>query len=270
MARMRRLGFWLALTVLVAGCASAGSNAPGASVSPVATSSAHVPARITAAILANPPLLFRPFLTPASLGQTTDLSDLMLVGLTNADNHDQRQPVFAEAVPTLDNGLWTVNDDGAMTVTWHIRPGSQWHDGEPMTSADMVFTFLLDRDPAFPELRATAAGLVDHVDAPDPSTVTVTWKSSYIYANRMFTTGADGFATPLPSHLLEQPYRDSKDTFRQLSYWSADYVGNGPFKVKEFVPDNHVTVSANDHYILGRPKIDEIEVRFIPDANTLT
>jgi peptide/nickel transport system substrate-binding protein len=86
----------------------------------------------------------------------------------------------------------------------------------------------------------------------------------------MFTTGADGFATPIPKHLLETPYRDAKETFRQLPYWSAEYVGNGPYRVREFVADEHVVLEANDRFVLGRPKIDQIDVRFIPDPNTMT
>src|SRR5439155_3303188 len=43
----------------------------------------------------------------------------------------------------------------------------------------------------------------------------------------------------------------------------------GPFKLHEVVEGSYLVLVANDRYVLGRPKLDEIEMRFIPDANTL-
>src|SRR5581483_1527254 len=51
--------------------------------------------------------------------------------------------------------------------------------------------------------------------------------------------------------------------------WTTEYVGTGPFKVQDWVPDSYAIFHAYDDYVLGRPKIDEIEVKFIPDNNTL-
>jgi len=49
----------------------------------------------------------------------------------------------------------------------------------------------------------------------------------------------------------------------------ADYVGLGPFVLSEYVSGSHLLARANPTYALGRPKIDEVEVRFIPDPNTI-
>src|SRR6185295_3378032 len=75
---------------------------------------------------------------------------------------------------------------------------------------------------------------------------------------------------PLPKHLLDQPFQDEKAKFTDLPFWTTDFVGTGPFKVKEYVRDSYVLLEAFDSYILGRPKIDLLEVRFIPDGNTLS
>src|SRR5439155_24788116 len=45
--------------------------------------------------------------------------------------------------------------------------------------------------------------------------------------------------------------------------------GAGPLKLRELVRSSHVVLQANDQYVLGRPKVDEVEVRFITDDNTL-
>jgi peptide/nickel transport system substrate-binding protein len=46
-------------------------------------------------------------------------------------------------------------------------------------------------------------------------------------------------------------------------------VGTGPFRVQEFVRGTHILLRAYDHYVLGRPKLDEVEIRFIPDQNAI-
>jgi ABC-type transport system substrate-binding protein len=55
-----------------------------------------------------------------------------------------------------------------------------------------------------------------------------------------------------------------------LTYWLYDYVGTGPFRVRSWDQSNLAVLEANPDYVLGRPKIDEIEVRFILDGNALT
>src|SRR5207253_5782163 len=57
--------------------------------------------------------------------------------------------------------------------------------------------------------------------------------------------------------------------FLSLPYWREEYVGVGPFRLREWVPGSHLTLTANEQYVLGRPKLDEIEVRFITDFNTV-
>jgi ABC-type transport system substrate-binding protein len=99
----------------------------------------------------------------------------------------------------------------------------------------------------------------------------VKWKSPYIKADALFGGGGGGGggSIPLPKHLLERAYTDNKAGFLQLPYWASEYVGTGPYKLRAWEPGSHVILAANPGFALGRPKIDEIEVRFIPDLNTL-
>src|SRR4051794_10399708 len=73
----------------------------------------------------------------------------------------------------------------------------------------------------------------------------------------------------MPKHLLDAAYNDNKADFFNVPYWSTDFVGAGPYKIRDWVPDSRLVVTAFDGYALGRPKVDEVEVRFIPDPNTL-
>src|SRR5439155_26387813 len=92
------------------------------------------------------------------------------------------------------------------------------------------------------------------------------WKRPYLNADSMFTPQ---FAIPLPRHLLQDAYQTNKAGFTDLSYWSDDFVGLGPFKLQSWVRGSHLVVTANDRYVMGRPKLDELEVKFIVDPTTL-
>src|SRR5437868_1299253 len=93
--------------------------------------------------------------------------------------------------------------------------------------------------------------LVDRMNSTQ-ITVPVVWTAPYIDADTMFT-GA--FASPLPKHLLEEAYLRDKQGFLALPYWSQEFVGTGPFKLRQFNPGTSVALEANADYALGRPKI---------------
>jgi peptide/nickel transport system substrate-binding protein len=169
-------------------------------------------------------------------------------------------PRLAEAVPSVENGLWKIFPDGRMETTWKIRSNALWHDGTPVTSADVLFTSILDQDRELPIVRRPEFSLVERIEAPDPATVVVTWKQPYIEAHMLFDV-------PLvPKHALEPVYLESKEAFvNNHAAWNEGYIGAGPFRVKSWVRDSHVDLQAFDGFVLGRPKIDEITVKFLAD-----
>lgn len=73
----------------------------------------------------------------------------------------------------------------------------------------------------------------------------------------------------MPRHLLEKAFQENKASFLGLPYWSHEFVGAGPYRMREWVADSHVVVQRYDDYVLGRPSIHEIEIKFIPDPNTM-
>jgi peptide/nickel transport system substrate-binding protein len=108
--------------------------------------------------------------------------------------------------------------------------------------------------------------MIERIETPDLQTVTVSWKRTFIEADTMFSYAV---ALPMPKHLLERPYQEDKANFLGIPYWNQEFIGAGPFRIRDWVLDSHVVLAANPDYALGRPKIDEIEVRFIPDPTTL-
>jgi peptide/nickel transport system substrate-binding protein len=261
---MRYVVFGIATVLLVAACTPAPQAATGAKQSQAGVASSAEPRRITAAIRDHPPSFARTGHLYRGLDALTELTN---AGLTHLQADGTRMPQLAEAVPTLDNGLWKLFPDGQMETTWKIKPNAHWQDGEPFTTDDLVFTTTVEQDKSLEIAPFATYGLIDQITAVDPSTVVITWNRPYIEADWMFSYLGAGL--PMPKHLLESAYDENKAMFQNLPYWSTDFVGLGPYKVQEWEPDTRVVLTAFDDYILGRPRIDEIEVKFIPDNNTL-
>jgi peptide/nickel transport system substrate-binding protein len=198
------------------------------------------------------------------------LVGLATTGLGIVDHTGAIQPRLAIQVPTIENGLWKLAPDGAMEVTWNIRAEAQWHDGAPFTADDLRFTLQIGQDPEFgPSLGdALHAQIVDLL-APDSRTLVTTWRKPYIYANLAFSFFGDSPLLPMPRHLLERPFQEDRASFLSSPYWTSGFVGTGPYRLREWVTDSHAVFEANDRFVSGRPHIDEIEVRFVPDSNAL-
>ncbi len=255
--------------VLAAACtANPPKGGPAADAGPSA--GAVAPRKITAAIRSAPASLSKQKTNPPGLVGSVPgldaLEELVHAGLTRTTSDGVLAPQLAEAVPAVDNGLWKVFADGRMETTWKIRAEARWHDGTPVTTDDLLFTIAVEQDPEVGIPRNPGYDLIERVDALDRATVAVTWRRPYIEADAMF---GYSLALPMPKHLLEQPYLEDKPNLIGAAYWTQDFIGTGPYRVRDWVADSHVVVRAFDQYVLGRPKIDEIEVRFIPDPNTL-
>jgi peptide/nickel transport system substrate-binding protein len=260
----------LGLLALSLGCAAPARETGSGADRGAQPQAQGTPKRLTVGIMAEPPAFYRGLIPPGHSGQSGDLADVLSGGLTVVDEGGTRHARLAAEIPSLENGLWRLLPDGRMTLTWRIRAGSAWHDGTPLTADDLLFVARLAEDRDLPEFRASGFDTVEAVDAVDAQSVVVTWRRPYIWADRMFSSSSGSFGSPLPRHILEPAYLSNKEGFRQLPYWSAEYIGLGPYRLRELAPGSHVTLEASRSYVLGRPRIDEIEVRFVTDANTLT
>ncbi len=251
------------LLAALAACAPA-SRAPSPAADAPEPARPAGPKRIVAAMKSVPPFLYQK-LNPANVSGGPELCDLVAGALSVRDDRGELVPRLAEAVPSAENGLWQVFPDGRMEMTWRLREHARWHDGTRMTAEDLVFTSTVFRDPDFPVLRARGYELIDSVEAVDPRTVKVSWRRPFIDADTLF--GLIGI--PMPRHLLEKTYQEDKASLLDSPVFSQQFVNAGPFKLKEWAQGSHVVLEAFDQYALGRPNVDEVEVRFITDDNTL-
>jgi peptide/nickel transport system substrate-binding protein len=206
------------------------------------------------------------FTAVAAVPGAPEVRELMQSGLGVLDDNKRLQAQLAEMVPSVENGLWTVQPDGTMELIWRIREGARWHDGMPLTVDDLLFTAQLGQDRDVALLGHVGFAFLATVDPVDARTAIVRWKQPYILADTLFSAE---FAAPVPRHILHKAYTDEKAALVDLPFWSDEFMGSGPFKLQEWVRGSHLTMVANADYVLGRPKVDEIRVRFITDPNLL-
>lgn len=257
------LGVLLFVSLVVAACGPA--PAPGAR-SESGDAAPSGPKRISVAIMEG---LFAlngdvgRALTVTSTAGSSEVENLVNAGLVAIDDNGNPHPELAEAVPSLENGLWKLLPEGRMETAYKIKPNARWHDGERFTADDVAFTarVVRDRDLGIPANLAYSS--LESVEATDPSTLIVRWRQPYIDADRLFTSGL------MPRHLLEPTFTEDKSRLLGLPFWTTDFIGTGAYRVREYAGGSHVTLDANDSYIFGRPSLDSIEVKIIEDRSTL-
>ncbi len=257
----------LALIVLT-GCGSgqAISSGPQATAVPRVSSG---PTRLVLAVISEPVGFNLAIETQRISVTQAGLAYYLFPGLTVLDHQEALRPTLGESVPSIENGRWKVFPDGRMETTHAIRPGAVWHDGTPLTAEDLRFTVDILSDPDLPQFRMLGIDLIERVEVGSGAAV-VTWKQPFVDADALFSMSNNSSrSVPLPRHLLEQEYRMNKAGFTELRYWTDEFVGLGPYRLKEWVRGSHLVLAAFDRYALGRPKIDEIQVRFVADPNTM-
>jgi peptide/nickel transport system substrate-binding protein len=105
---------------------------------------------------------------------------------------------------------------------------------------------------------------MEEVRAPDDRTLVIRWKQPYGDAVDL---GPDFQA--LPRHVLQDDFAQQDPVaFSGNSFWTVDYLGLGPYRLTHWEPGAFIDATAFDGYVLGKPKIDRIQLRFIRDTNT--
>lgn len=192
--------------------------------------------------------------------------------LDTVDALDQPRPYLAEALPQLNTDSWRLFPDGHMETSYRLKPNLTWHDGAPLTSDDFVFALRVFKTPELGVSGMTPISLMDEIQAPDPRTIVIRWRTEFPDAGVLSAVGTygNGGFQPLPRHLLETSYaQDTSEAFANHAYWVSQYVGLGPYKLERWEPGSFVEGSAFDGHVWGRPKIDRIQVKFMADENTV-
>jgi len=178
--------------------------------------------------------------------------------LASWDNDANLMPILAAETPTRENG--GLSADGK-SVVWKLKRGVTWHDGQPFTADDCVFTWEYARDPA---TAAVTSGVFKdvQVDKIDSHTIRVTFPKPTPFWATAFCA-AEGMV--IPKHLFA-PYigAKSRDAPNNLKP-----VGTGPYKFVDFKPGDVVRGEINTSYhVPNRPYFDSIEMKGGGDATS--
>ena len=154
---------------------------------------------------------------------------------------------------------WEISSDG-LTYTFNLVKNATWHDGEPVTSADVKFTIENVTIPYHPR-AGKWAGPIDTVETPDDYTVVFKLKEP----SAVFLYGMDAkFFAIAPKHLYE-----GTDILKNEYNWKP--VGCGPFKFKEYLRGDHVTfVRDEDYFREGLPYLDSVVIKISAEETLWT
>ncbi|MDH3997518.1 MAG: peptide-binding protein [Desulfuromonadales bacterium] len=182
----------------------------------------------------------------ASDSSSSDINSRVYSGLVRYDKNLELEGELAES--------WEISED-SLSITFHLRKDVKWHDGAPFTSSDVLFTYQMYIDPKVPTSYAEAYLQVLHAEAPDDYTFRVTYAQPYAPA-------LESWGIPIhPKHLLE-----GRDVTK--SELTRHPIGTGPFRFVKWDSGVKVVLEAYDDYFEGRPYINRVLYRIIPDLST--
>jgi len=141
---------------------------------------------------------------------------------------------------------WNVSDDG-LTYTFTLAEGVSWHDGDPLTAEDVVWTFERLRDPDVGSGAADVYTEIADIQATGDLEVLFTLSET----NPFFLNDLSDNRALIIKRGTEDP---------------TDFNGTGPFLVSSYSPEDRIVLEANEAYFMeGQPKLAGIEVIFFND-----
>jgi peptide/nickel transport system substrate-binding protein len=181
----------------------------------------------------------------ASDSASADIVGLVFNGLVKYDKDIRLVGDLADS--------WEVSSDG-LVITFHLRHGVRWHDGEPFTAEDVLFTYQKLRDPKVHTPYSSDFDDVKSLRVLDPHTVQVIYR-------KPFSPGLASWGMGIvPKHIFRQGDFNTHPANRNP-------IGTGPYRFKEWKTDQYILLEANPDYFEGRPHIQYYVYRIIPDQS---
>ncbi len=182
----------------------------------------------------------------ATDGSSSAVADLLYVSLLRYDKNLELKPYAAQSYELL---------DGGKRIRFHLRKDISWADGVPLTARDVEFSYKMMIDPNTPTAYADDYLAVKEFRVIDDYTFEIVY--DHVFARSLITWAGE----IVPRHILE------KENLMETRY-AREPVGAGPYKLEEWVPGRNLTLVANDSYFEGRPYVDRVVLRIIPDTGT--
>ena len=169
------------------------------------------------------------------------IDELLFDDLCTRDEHFNVQPGLADR--------WDIPDP--LTYVFHLHPGVTFHDGRPLTSRDVKWTFDSLLQGKIRSTKAAAYRPVDRVDTPDDYTAVFHLKEPFATFLWNVSDGAIGIV----------PYGSGDEISRHP-------IGSGPFRFVTAEPDKEVVMERNDGYWGEKAHLKRVRLAVIPDATT--
>lgn len=167
-------------------------------------------------------------------------------------------PQLAAEIPSIENG--GVAKDGK-SVTWKLKKGVKWHDGQPFTADDVVFNWEYASNPATAAVTSgsyiynKAIKVDDYTVRVEFDKPTPFWADPFVGPNGML----------IPKHIFA-PFIGAK---AHAAPANLKPIGTGPFKFKDFRPSEYVSGVINtDYHEPNKPYFDAIEMKGGGDATS--
>jgi peptide/nickel transport system substrate-binding protein len=144
---------------------------------------------------------------------------------------------------------WEIPDP--LTYIFHLHHGVTFHDGRPLTSRDVKWTFDSLIQGKVRSTKAAVYRFVDHIDAPDDYTVIFHMKESSATLLWNLSDGAIGIV----------PFGSGNEV-------AAHPMGSGPFKFVSAETDKEVVLERNDNYWSDKARLARVRFAVVPDATT--
>ena len=165
--------------------------------------------------------------------------DNLFEGLTRIDRDGAVKPLLAKS--------WDISEDG-LTYTFHLQDGVTFHDGNPLTAADVKYSLDTARGEGSVNAQKQLFAKIDTVDVVDDQTVKVT------------------LSAPQGDFLYNMGWGDAVIVSeRNAATNGTEPVGTGPYRLLEWVKGDHVTLVANPSYWGAAPEIETAVIKFISD-----
>lgn len=176
-------------------------------------------------------------------------STQIFASLLRYDESWQPQPYLAKS--------WEMAEDG-LSLTLQLVDNATFHDGAPVTSADVAFSIeTIKENHPFKTMFAP----VSEIETPDPHTVIIHLSKPH---PALLLALSPALAPVLPKHLFDDGQDMKSHPLNSLP------VGSGPFMVEEFTAGEAIVLKRNPNFFLeGRPKLDEIIIKIVPDTSSL-
>lgn len=196
-----------------------------------------------------------------STGEIAEPINLIPAMATDSASHNVTQYIYNGLVK-YDKDLkmvgdlaesWEISDD-KKEITFHLKKGVKWHDGEDFTAEDVKFTYEFMISDDTPTVYDSDFRPIEKVEIIDDYTVK-------IYYKEVLATALNSWGIwMMPKHALKG--KPSQSSLQRKP------IGTGPYKLESWTPGQLVVLTSFHDYFEGRPKIEKIFIRIIPNQTT--